>query len=131
MRRPGMALFSGPEGEKFRQFFQNMSPEDRQRLFQRLKEFSELPPDRKKEIFERGEFFRKKMREEVEAALKESGLSLADEEKKRFAERYFEERKKIEEELRQQMEAVRRPRLQSLVEKLREEFRTSSTGPSK
>lgn len=105
-----------------------MSPEERQKWFQRLKEFSDLPADKKKEIFERSEFLRRKMREDVEAALKESGLTLTDEQKKKFAERYFEERKKIEEELRKQMDEIRQPKLHALTDKLRQEFAGSSTG---
>lgn len=99
-----------------------MSPEQRQRWMETMKQLSELPPERKMEIFQRAEFFRKKMREDVEAAIKRSGLSLSDEQKKKFSDRYFEERKHLEEDLRKQMEELRRPKLEALVEKLKHEF---------
>lgn len=101
-----------------------MSPEQRQRWMETVKQLSELPPERKMEILQRSEFFRKKMREEVEAALKQTGLTLTDEQKKKFGERYFEERRKIEEDLRKQMEELRKPKLEALVGKLQREFAT-------
>jgi len=116
----------GADAEKMRQAFQQMNPEERQRWVQRLKEFSDLSPEKKKELFERGEYFRHKMREDVEAALRDSGLNLTDEQKKKFADRYFEERRGIEEELRKQMEELRRPKIQALVEKLKQEFATQA-----
>lgn len=122
MRRPGS--FGGPEAEKTRQAFQQMTPEQRMRWMETVKQLSELPPERKAEILQRGEFFRKKMREDVEAALRQTGLNLSDEQKKKFGERYFEERRKIEDELRRQMEELRKPKLQAIVEKLKQEFAT-------
>jgi len=56
------------------------------------------------------------------AAQKEIGLDLTEEQKKAFAQRYIEERRKIEEDLRRQMEESRRPKVKALVEKLRQEF---------
>lgn len=123
MRRPG--YFGGPEAaEKARQAFQQMTPEQRMRWMETVKQLSELPPERKAEILQRGEFFRKKMREDVEAALKQTGLNLSDEQKKKFGERYFEERRKMEDELRRQMDELRKPKVQALIEKLKQEFAT-------
>ena len=128
MRR-GPGSFGGRDSEKARQALEQMNPEDRQRVMQRLKEFADLPPEKKKELFERSEYFRRKMREDVEAAMKETGLTLSDEQKKKFAERYFEERKGIEEELRKQMEEFRRPKLKALADKLKQEFAAQSPAP--
>jgi hypothetical protein len=131
MHRPGQGgpgFFAGPEAEKARQAFQQMNPEERQRWMQRFKEFAELPLEKKKEIFDRIEYGRRKMREDVEAAVKESGLTLNDEQKKKFSERYFEERKKLEEDLRKQMEEMRRPKVQALIERLKQEFAAQSSG---
>jgi hypothetical protein len=125
---PGPGYLNNPEAQKARQAFWQMSPEERQRWFQRFKEFAELPPEKKKEIFERVEFMRHKMREEVETAIKESGLNMNDEQKKQFTERYIEERRKLEEDLRQQMDEVRRPKVRALVERLRQEFASQGAG---
>lgn len=119
-RRPG--FFGGPEAEKARAAFQQMSPEEKERWMRSFRQFAELPQERKMEIFQRSEFMRKKMREDVEDALKQTGLNLPEEQKKRFAERYFEERRKMEEDLRRQMDELRKPKVQALIEKLKQEF---------
>lgn len=121
MRRPPGA-FGGPDAEKARQAFQQMSPEEKERWMRSFRQFAELPPDKKMELFQRSEFFRKKMREDVEDALKRSNLHLSDEQKKKFADRYFEERRTLEEELRKQMEELRKPKIDALIEKLTREF---------
>lgn len=123
MRRPGFGgPFGGPDSEKARQAFQQMTPEEKERWVKSFKQFSDLPPEKKMEIFHRSEYFRKKMKEDVEDALKQSGLNLSDEQKKKFAERYFEERRVMEEDLRKQMDELRKPKIQALVEKLKTEF---------
>ncbi len=121
-RRPG--FFGGPEAEKSRQMFQQMSPEQRERFIAGFKQFAELPPEKKMEIFQRSEYLRKKIAEDIETAVKESGLNLSEEQKKKFTERYMEERKKIEEELRREMEERRKPKVAALIEKLKHEFAT-------
>lgn len=121
-RRPG--FFGGPEAEKARQAFQQMSPEEKERWMRSFRQFAELPPEKKMEIFQRSEFMRKKMREDVESALKQTGLNLSEDQKKKFADRYFEERRIVEEDLRKQVEELRKPKIQALVEKLKQEFAT-------
>jgi hypothetical protein len=121
-RRPG--FFGGPEAEKSRQAFQQMSPEQRERFMTGLKQFAELPPEKKMEIFQRSEYLRKKIAEDIETAIKESGLNLSADNKKKFTERYMEERKKIEEDLRKEMEELRKPKVAALIEKLKHEFAT-------
>jgi hypothetical protein len=118
-RRP---LLNGPEAEKAREAIRDMKPEERQQWLRRFREFADLPPEQKKTLLDREEMFRKRMREDTEAALKQSGLTLDEEQRRRFAARYAEERRKIEEELRAEIEKLRQPRVQSLIEKLKQEF---------
>jgi hypothetical protein len=99
-----------------------MTPDERERWLRRFRDWADMPPEKKKSLADREEFFRRKMREDVEAAQKELGLELTDEQKKLFGQRYVEERRKIEEELRREMEESRRPKVKAMVEKLRQEF---------
>ena len=117
-RRP----FAGPEFEKTREAFKQLSPEERQRWLQNFRRWEALPPEKKTSLLDRQEAFHKRMREDTEAALKSTGLELNDDQKKQFAARYAEERRKIEEDIRKQMEEVRRPRVHEMVEKLKQEF---------
>jgi hypothetical protein len=115
---PGGAV----DADKAKEAFRNMGPEERERWLRRFRDWADLPPEKKKSLADRQEFFRRKMREDIEAAQKELGLELSDDQKKVFAQRYFDERRKIEEDLRREMEEGRKPRVKALVEKLRQEF---------
>ena len=123
----------GPEFEKSREAFKQMSPEERQKWLEDFRRWQALPPDQKKSLLDRQESFRKKRREEVERVISESGLELNDEQKKQFAQRYGEERHKLEDELRKELEELRRPRVKALVEKLKQEFSSApaATAPEK
>jgi hypothetical protein len=120
----------GPvDAEKAREAFKNMSPEERERWMRRFRDWADMPPERKKSLADREEFFKRKMREDVEAAQKELGFELNEDQKKLFSERYVEERRKVEEELRREMEASRGPKVKALIEKLRQEFAAQPAKP--
>lgn len=99
-----------------------LSPEERQRWMENFRRWQELPQPAKQALLDRQQLFQTRMREDMETALKQSGLELNDEQRKRFVERYAEERRRIEEDLRRQMEEQRRPRVDALIEKLKQEF---------
>jgi hypothetical protein len=111
-----------PEAEKAREAFKKLSPEERERWIKHFREWSEMSPEKKKALLDREEFFRRRIHEDIDKAIEQTGLPLNEEQKKQFAQRYMEERRKIEEELRKQMDEVRRPKVQAMVEKLKEEF---------
>jgi hypothetical protein len=115
-------MFTGPDADKAREAFRNMSPEERERWTKRIREWAEMPPEKKKSLADREEFFRKKIKEDIDAAIVKTGLTLNDEQKKLFAERYLDERRKIESELRKEMEERRGPRVDAMIDKLKEEF---------
>ena len=119
----------GPEFEKSREAFKQMSPEERQKWVEDFRRWQALPPDQKKSLLDRQESSRKKRREEVERVISELGLELNDEQKKQFTQRYGEERRKLEDELRKQLEELRRPRVKALVEKLKQEFSAPASAP--
>ena len=83
---------------------------------------SNLPPERKKALRDRDEFRRKKMAEDIQAAISESGLQLDKERREQFAKRYVEERRKIEEELRRELDEKRRAQVKEIVGRLKTEF---------
>jgi Protein of unknown function (DUF3106) len=121
-RRKHRGMFTGPDADKAREAFRNMSPEERERWTKRIREWAEMPPEKKKSLADREEFFRKKIKEDIDAAIVKTGLTLNDEQKKLFAERYLDERRKIESELRKEMEEKRGPRVDAMIDKLKEEF---------
>jgi hypothetical protein len=99
-----------------------MSPEERERWTKRIREWAEMPPEKKKSLADREEFFRRKIREDIDAAIQKTGLTLDEDQKKQFTERYMDERRKIESELRKEVDEKRGPRVDAMIDKLKEEF---------
>lgn len=121
-RRRRHGGFTGPDADKAREAFRNMSPEERERWTKRIREWAEMPPEKKKSLADREEFFRKKIKEDIDAAIQKTGLTLNEEQTKLFAERYLDERRKIESELRKEIDEKRGPRVDAMIGKLKEEF---------
>ena len=65
-----------------------------------------------------------------ESALKESGLELDGDRKAAFFKRYAEERRKIEEQLRQEMGEKRKPLVREMLARLKAEFATPAESPA-
>ena len=101
-----------------------LTPEQRQRFVDNFKRWANLPPEERTALAEREGLRRKKMEEEIDRAINDAGLQLDADRRLKFARRYIEQRRKLEEQLRSEMEAKRQPLLQELVEKLKAEFAT-------
>ena len=127
-RRPG----AGPLGQEFgnvRRALEALTPEQRQRFIENLKRWSNLPPEEKKALADRDGFRRKKMAEEIDAAVSDTGLTLEGERRALFAKRYVEERRKLEGQLRKELEEKRRPLLKELATRLKAEFSAETAAP--
>jgi hypothetical protein len=119
----------GPDAEKFenvRKALEALTPEQRKRFQENFLRWSNLSPEEKKSLADREIFRRKKIAEDIDAALKEAGLDLDNERRELFARRYGEERHKIEEQLHKELEDKRRPLLKEVIARLKAEF---SGGP--
>jgi len=62
------------------------------------------------------------------AALRDSGLRLDQEKRSQFESRYIQERRKIEQGLRQQIETERQKEIPALIQQLRKEFQLEPGG---
>ncbi len=125
VRRPGQ----GPEFGNVRRALEALTPEQRQRFIENLKRWSNLPPEEKKALADRDGLRRKKIAEEIDRALSDSGLKLEGERRAAFAKRYGEERRKVEEQLRKELEEKRQPLLKDIVARLKTEFSAEATAP--
>jgi len=65
---------------------------------------------------------REMIKRETEAALRDSGLRLSPQERGQFESRYIQERQKVEQTLRQQIETERQKELPALIQQLKKEF---------
>lgn len=113
-----------PEFRDVRKAMEALTPEQRQRFVDNFKRWANLPPEERTALAEREGLRRKKMEEEIDRAINDAGLQLDADRRLKFARRYIEQRRKLEEQLRSEMEAKRQPLLQELVEKLKAEFAT-------
>jgi len=111
-----------PEFENVRKALEALTPEQRKRFQENFVRWSNMSPEAKKALRDRDEFRRKKMAEDIDAAVRESGLDLDKERREQFAKRYAQERRKIEEQLRREMDEKRRPLVTEIVAKLKAEF---------
>src|SRR5881227_2614817 len=88
-RPPVGAPHGRPPSKSIRERWQAMSPEERNVMRQREN------------------LRRETIRRETEAAVRDSGLHLSPQERAQFESRYIQERRKVEQTLRQQIEAER------------------------
>ncbi len=65
---------------------------------------------------------RQKMLQEIDEALKQSGLQLDGKTKEAYVQRYTQERHKIEQALQKEIEEQRKPLVQDLIIRLKTEF---------
>lgn len=119
----------GPDAEKFenvRKAVEALTPEQRKRFQENFLRWSNLSPEEKKSLADREIFRRKKVAEEIDAALQEAGLELDAQRRELFARRYGEERHRVEEQLHKELDEKRRPLLKEIVAKLKAEFSASA-----
>jgi hypothetical protein len=127
-RRPGLTGESpnAPEFENARRAIESLTPEQRKRFQENILRWMNLTKEEKELLREREEWRREVMAQEVERALKQSGLIILDPARRDlFAKRYAEERRALETQLRKDMEEKRRPLVQALIGRLRQEFSTN------
>jgi hypothetical protein len=113
-----------------------MPPQDRQ-IFQRNAErWMQMGPEERKIMREREKIYRAQVSQEVDTALRNSGLHLEGEKRAQFEQRYLQERRRIEHSLRQEIESRRQQQLPVIQERLKKEFAepspatASTSGPA-
>jgi hypothetical protein len=120
------ATKAGPEVENVYKALEALTPEQQKKFKENFIRWMNLTPDEKRLMREREETRKKKMAEETQAAIAQTGLTLEGPQRSKFVKRYAEERRKIEEKLRQETEARRKPMVAEVINQLRTEFSTQS-----
>jgi hypothetical protein len=108
--------------DQARKEFEKMTPEQRQKFWGNFKTWLDMPAEQREKFTKMHEDRFKRAKDEINSLIEKSGLNLDEAQKKRFMERYFEERKTLEEKLRQEMDERRKPLLSVMEAKLKEEF---------
>lgn len=87
----------------------------------------QMGPEERMIMRQREQTYRARVQREVDAALRDTGLRLEGEKRAQFEERYLQERRRIEQSLRQEVESKRQQQLPALQERLKREFQETSS----
>ncbi len=120
--RPGGGAEEFEKFNNVRKAIEALTPEQRKRFQENFQRWINLTPEQKTALSDRETFRRRKIAEDTDAAIKEAGFDLDPTRRELFAKRYWEERHRIEERLRTEMDEKRRPLLQEIIAKLKAEF---------
>lgn len=107
-----------------------LPPEARQNFRRNAERWMRMSPEERNVMRQRENLRRDKIQRETEAALRESGLQLNPQERAQFESRYMQERRKVEQTLRQQIEAERQKELPALIQQLKKEFQIDQPAKS-
>src|SRR5213593_3987594 len=116
----------GPHGlspsQGIRERWLAMPPTARQNFRRNAERWMRMSPEERNVMRQRENLRRETIKRETEAALRDSGLRLNPQERAQFESRYMQERRKVEQALRQQIEAERQKELPALIQQLKKEF---------
>jgi len=111
-----------PDRDDFRKSLKGLPPDQQRRFQQNKKLWDSLTPEQKSLLRANFEDFRRRMKEDIDDAIKQTGLTLNDDQRKAFAKRYTDERRNIERQLHKQMDDQRKGMITDMVVKLKDEF---------
>src|SRR5215475_4561061 len=121
-----------PSGQSVRDRLLAMPPDARQNFQRNAQLWMQMSPEQRNLMRQRETMRRQTMTREADAAVRDSGLQLSPQERSQFESRYIQERRKVEQTLRQQIEAERQKEIPALIQQLRKEFQIDQpkTGPA-
>src|SRR5215510_3109995 len=121
----------GPtSGQSVRERWLAMPPDARQNFQRNAELWMRMSPEQRNLMRQRENMRRQIITREADAAVRDSGLQLNPQERAKFESRYIQERRKVEQTLRQQIEAERQKELPALIQQLKKEFQIDQRGKS-
>jgi hypothetical protein len=112
----------GPQAQSVRDRWLAMPPDARQNFQRNAQIWNQMTPEQRNLMRQRETMRRQIITREADAAVRDSGLQLNAQERARFESRYIQERRKVEQTLRQQIETEREKEIPALIQQLRKEF---------
>ena len=119
-----------PSGQSVRERWLAMPPDARQNFQRNAQLWMQMTPEQRNLMRQRENTRRQMMTRDADAAVRDSGLQLNPQERARFESRYIQERRKVEQTLRQQIETERQKEIPALIQQLRKEFQLDEPGKS-
>lgn len=125
--KPDRPFALRPGFETMRRNFEQLPPDQKKRLLQNLERWKDLPKEERDVLREREKRLLARMTNEINEAVRKSGLDLDRDRRQVFDLRYKQERRKIEEKLRREMEDKRVVLLDEMIGRLKIEFSGTPT----
>ena len=119
-----------PSGQSVRERWLAMPPDARQNFQRNAELWMRMTPEQRNLMRQRENTRRQMITREADLAVRDSGLQLNPQERARFESRYIQERRKVEQSLRQQIETERQKEIPALIQQLRKEFQIDQPGKS-
>lgn len=119
-----------PSGQSVRERWLAMPPDARQNFQRNAQLWMQMTPEQRNLMRQRENTRRQILTRDADAAVRDSGLQLNPQERARFESRYIQERRKVEQSLRQQIETERQKEIPALIQQLRKEFQLDEPGKS-
>ena len=127
---PSGQSHGAPSGQSVRERWLAMPPDARQNFQRNAQLWMQMTPEQRNLMRQRETMRRQILTRDADAAVRDSGLQLNPQERARFESRYIQERRKVEQSLRQQIEGERQKEIPALIQQLRKEFQLDEPGKS-
>lgn len=131
---PGLTKPKPPKPDEWseaRRLFEQLSPDQQKKFLDNLGQWKNMPPEEQELFRDRELFRREKIAQEIQQAINKSGLRLDEDQREVYALRYTQERRKIEEALRKEMDQKRQSMVAEMLDRLKREFAASAAPASK
>ena len=112
------------------QKLEHLTPEQRQRFQENLERWKKLPKVQQDELRQEAKFHRERIIQEINEAIEKTGLKLDEQQRQVFTYRYAQERRTLEEKLRESIEEKRREAISELIWQLSAEFQPLPPEPA-
>jgi len=119
-----------PSRQSVRERWLAMPPDARQNFQRNAELWMRMTPEQRNLMRQRENVRRQMITREADAAVRDSGLQLNPQDRARFESRYIQERRKVEQSLRQHIETERQKELPALIQQLKKEFQIDQPGKS-
>ena len=127
---PSSQPHGAPSGQSVKDRWLAMPPDARQNFRRNADLWMQMTPEQRNLMRQRENVRRQIITRDADAAVRDSGLQLNPQERARFESRYIQERRKVEQSLRQQIETERQKELPALIQQLKKEFQIDQPAKS-
>jgi hypothetical protein len=113
-----------------RRLFEQLPLDQQKKFLDNLNQWKAMSPEEQELLRDRELFRREKIAQEIQEAIDNSGLRLDNDQREVYALRYTQERRKIEEAIREETDAKRQAMVSDMLARLKLEFSPTPKKPA-